>query len=80
MLIVAHHGFDDHVTVHHTEIHHDSPKYSGGHDSGGKDLSELFEIALTALAYLSFGMFIVHVVMCISHGVSVVELVASVLS
>lgn len=35
-----------------------------------KDLTDLFEIALTALAYLSFGMFIIHVVMCISTAVS----------
>ncbi|KAJ8969321.1 hypothetical protein NQ314_001811 [Rhamnusium bicolor] len=30
------------------------------------DLSDLFDIALTALAFLSFGLFIVHVIMCIS--------------
>ncbi|KAK5649377.1 hypothetical protein RI129_000406 [Pyrocoelia pectoralis] len=46
---------------------HEFPKHHGGHD---KDkLADLFDVALTALAYLSFGMFIVQVIMCISMGV-----------
>ncbi|KAF5302435.1 hypothetical protein FQR65_LT08524 [Abscondita terminalis] len=50
----------------HTSYHEHSPKHHGGHD---KDkLADLFDIALTALAYLSFGMFIVQVIMCISMG------------
>lgn len=57
-----------------TVYHGDPPKYHGQHESsyGGKDhdLSDLFDIALTALAFLSFGLFIVHVVMCISAAVS----------
>lgn len=48
---------------------HSSSKY---HNSGNKekDLTDLLEIASTALAYLSFGMFIIHVVMCVSSIVS----------
>ncbi|VEN56194.1 unnamed protein product [Callosobruchus maculatus] len=56
----------------HVYIHHTYPPKSQGHyehHSGGgkeKELADLFEVALTALAYLAFGMFLVHVVMCIS--------------
>lgn len=54
---------------HHYHHHHNkSPSYSKE-----KDLADLFEIALTALAFLSFGMFIINVVMCISMAVSIAE-------
>ncbi|KAJ3664671.1 hypothetical protein Zmor_000222 [Zophobas morio] len=57
----------------HPEPEHviqEQPKYhiihEESHSEKEHDLSDLFEIALTALAYLSFGMFIIHVIMCIS--------------
>lgn len=48
--------------------HDHSPKYHGGSKDKDK-LADLFDIALTALAYLSFGMFIIQVIMCISTTV-----------
>ncbi|KAL3276642.1 hypothetical protein HHI36_012014 [Cryptolaemus montrouzieri] len=51
-----------HEQVIHIPKHHHHVKYVDKKDS----LTELFEIALTALAFLSFGMFIAHVIMCIS--------------
>ncbi|XP_044757834.1 uncharacterized protein LOC123315988 [Coccinella septempunctata] len=51
-----------HEQVIHVPKHHHHVKYVDKKEG----LTELFEIALTALAFLSFGMFIVHVVMCIS--------------
>ncbi|XP_045469460.1 uncharacterized protein LOC123677064 [Harmonia axyridis] len=51
-----------HEQVIHVPKHHHHIKYVDKKEG----LTELFEIALTALAFLSFGMFIVHVVMCIS--------------
>lgn len=44
--------------------------YSSGGNIKEHDLTDLFDIALTALAFLSFGMFIIHVIMCISLAVS----------
>ncbi|XP_050512971.1 uncharacterized protein LOC126888653 [Diabrotica virgifera virgifera] len=44
-----------------------APKYHVyNYYSKDKDLSDLFEIALTGLAFLAFKMFIVHVIMCIA--------------
>nr|CAH7730163.1 unnamed protein product [Callosobruchus chinensis] len=69
------HTYMDSPPVHepeHVYVHHTYPPKSQGHyehHSGGgkeKELADLFEVALTALAYLAFGMFLVHVVMCIS--------------
>lgn len=54
-----HHGGQVHIIESHSE--HSSSKEH--------DLSDLFDIALTALAYLSFGMFVIHVIMCISMTV-----------
>ncbi|KAK9880969.1 hypothetical protein WA026_014320 [Henosepilachna vigintioctopunctata] len=48
--------------IHIPKHHHHHIKYVDKKES----LTDLFEIALTALAFLSFGMFIVHVIMCIS--------------
>ncbi|KAJ8963055.1 hypothetical protein NQ318_018519 [Aromia moschata] len=60
------HAIHEHEHVYHTY----PPKYQGHHEEGYNskehDLVDLFDIALTALAFLSFGMFIVHVIMCIS--------------
>lgn len=43
-------------------------------ESHGKDkdsiLSDLFEIALTAIAFISFGCFVLQVIMCISMAVN----------
>lgn len=44
------------------------------HSEKTHDLSDLFDIALTALAYLSFGMFIIHVIMCISMTVDIITI------
>ncbi|XP_025830362.1 uncharacterized protein LOC112904478 [Agrilus planipennis] len=46
------------------EQHHYAPKYYPKNKKK-EELTQLFEIALTALAYLSFGMFLIHVLMCI---------------
>lgn len=43
----------------HHEIHHENPSKALG-------LKDLFDIALTTLAFLSFGLFILQVLMCIS--------------
>lgn len=51
--------------VYHEESHSSSKEH---------DLSDLFEIALTALAYLSFGLFIIHVCMCISMAVRLLHI------
>lgn len=59
-----------HEQVIHVPKHHHHVKYVDKKEG----LAELLEIALTALAFLSFGMFIVHVVMCISMTVSILYL------
>ncbi|GBP21295.1 hypothetical protein EVAR_11690_1 [Eumeta japonica] len=51
----AAHLHDEHYTKYEVEPEHH-----------GFGLSELFEIALTGIAYLSFGMFVLHILMCIS--------------
>jgi hypothetical protein len=43
---------------------------SGGGEMKTVNLKDIFEIALTTLAFLSFGMFIVQVIMCISMAKS----------
>ncbi|XP_071055701.1 uncharacterized protein [Onthophagus taurus] len=53
------------VSVHSYDSNHANQNYSPKYNKE-KDVTDLFDIALTALAYLSFGMFIVHVVMCIA--------------
>ncbi|KAB0800206.1 hypothetical protein PPYR_05946 [Photinus pyralis] len=59
------HGTNGHHGHGVTAIH-EYHKHHGGND---KDkLADLFDVALTALAYLSFGMFIVQVIMCVSMG------------
>lgn len=51
--------------------HEDYQDQTTGHDEGKDHLKEmslkdLFDIALTTLAFLSFGMFILQVLMCIT--------------
>jgi hypothetical protein len=41
----------------------------------GMILKDLFELALTALAFKSFGLFILNVVMCIYAGVSCAQVI-----
>ncbi|XP_070496852.1 uncharacterized protein [Chironomus tepperi] len=43
-----------------------APTYMGGHEMKTVNLKDIFEIALTTLAFLSFGMFIVQVIICIT--------------
>ncbi|XP_068909687.1 WAG22 antigen-like isoform X2 [Tenebrio molitor] len=66
----GHPGFSGHGVQEPEPIIHEQPKYHVVHEESHSekehDLSDLFDIALTALAYLSFGMFIIHVIMCIS--------------
>lgn len=61
-------GYD--FTPQHIHYHHEEPEEDNG--KGHKDLalSDLFEIALTAIAFLSFGCFILEVIMCITNAVS----------
>lgn len=44
--------------------------YGMSYDSGGSSkemtLKKVYELALTAIAYLAFGIFILHVIMCIT--------------
>lgn len=70
---VNHTAFANHYIVLLGHSSYSSPPKYHGEVSGGKhhDLADLFDIAITALAFLSFGMFIVHVIMCISMTVSV---------
>lgn len=45
-----------------------SPQYGKADDHDDKKgiaINELFQLALTAIAFLAFGMFFVHVIMCI---------------
>ncbi|KAG5684942.1 hypothetical protein PVAND_014150 [Polypedilum vanderplanki] len=52
---------------------HHAATFSQGHNGGAMktiNLKDIFEIALTTLAFLSFGMFIVQVIMCISMAKS----------
>ncbi|KAL7028433.1 hypothetical protein ACKWTF_005828 [Chironomus riparius] len=53
-------------TYSHVNYHPSPPIYSGGHEMKVVNIKDVFEIALTTLAFLSFGMFIVQVIMCIS--------------
>lgn len=67
-------GGNPHIIHEHEHIIHEHhPKYQvfhgENHTKKEHDVSDLFEIALTALAYLSFGMFIINVIMCISMTV-----------
>lgn len=52
-----------------THYHHPTSYIEKSYKKGDK-LADIFEIALTALAYLSFGVFIVHLIMSISAIVS----------
>ncbi|KAH1003992.1 hypothetical protein HUJ04_003816 [Dendroctonus ponderosae] len=56
---IATHGAFLQPTIYHTSEVEQSYSKSD-------KIADIFEIALTALAYLSFGMFIVHLMMCIS--------------
>lgn len=44
--------------------------YGMSYDSGGSGkemtLKKVYELALTAIAYLAFGIFVLHVIMCIT--------------
>lgn len=57
-----------------------SPTGYGYHTSEKSDkgmvLKDLFELALTALAFKSFGLFILNVVMCIYAGVSNAQVIS----
>ncbi|KAJ8976804.1 hypothetical protein NQ317_018463 [Molorchus minor] len=70
--IMSHLSYGGVQAVHEQEhaYHSYPPKYQGHHEesysSKEHDLADLFDVALTALAFLSFGMFIVHIIMCIS--------------
>ena len=52
--------------------HHSSPQVHDVHEeygvehSHGLGLADLFEISLTGIAFLSFGMFVLQVLMCIT--------------
>ncbi|CAG9834059.1 unnamed protein product [Diabrotica balteata] len=70
-------GYPQHQPENHGsyEPHYQEPEYHNSpapkyhvynYYSKDKDLSDLFEIALTGLAFLAFKMFIVHVIMCIA--------------
>ncbi|GLV41151.1 hypothetical protein CBL_04675 [Carabus blaptoides fortunei] len=56
----------------HLHYHHGDYGESQG-KGGDKELvlADLFEIALTAIAFLSFGCFVLQVIMCISMAVSI---------
>lgn len=79
LTLILHFGFSlDHDSDINLDFSHyplSPPKYHGHHDYKSEDkhkeLTELFEVALTALAYLSFGIFAVHIIMCISAVVSI---------
>ncbi|XP_041970718.1 uncharacterized protein LOC121727104 [Aricia agestis] len=57
-----------HHEVHHPvhEVHHDHHEDHHEEESHGLGLGDLFEISLTGIAFLSFGMFILQVLMCIT--------------
>ena len=44
--------------------------HSSDKSDKGMVLKDLFELALTALAFKSFGLFVLNVIMCICAGVS----------
>lgn len=68
--LLGHGGMDDTHVYHDDDYHDHHPKYDGGGYDKGKDLVDLFVIASTAIAYLSFGMFLIQLIMCISLSVS----------
>lgn len=53
-------GHDDEEEYHHAPVYHSKGK---GHDLSIKDF---FEIALTALAFLAFGLFVIQLLMSIT--------------
>lgn len=55
-------GHDEYQEVHSQPSGHDE----GKEQSKEMSLKDLFDIALTTLAFLSFGMFILQVLMCIT--------------
>lgn len=55
-------GHEDYQEVHSQPTGHDE----GKDHSKEMSLKDLFDIALTTLAFLSFGMFILQVLMCIT--------------
>ncbi|XP_039296278.1 uncharacterized protein LOC120354097 [Nilaparvata lugens] len=69
-----HHGVDyggghgySHIPDHHVHVDHDHGHYHGhghGHDEEkGLALKDLFDLALTALAFLAFGMFVLNLIL-----------------
>lgn len=60
-------GYD--FTPQHVHYHHGDYGESQGKGEKELVLADLFEIALTAIAFLSFGCFVLQVIMCISMAV-----------
>ncbi|XP_073942524.1 uncharacterized protein [Choristoneura fumiferana] len=52
--------------LHHPPAHVHEEHVHVEKDNHGLGLSELFEISLTGIAFLSFGMFVLQVLMCIT--------------